>query len=385
MPVSRRACEAAAIAIALAIVAVMAVRLANADGLLLANGQPVFGDFIAFWSAGRAALEGHAAQVHDIALIRRYHEIAVPGVGFVAPWNAPPTLLLSATALAHFPYPTAAILFLALSGGVYLFAARAILPDARALIFAATLPAAVYHLGTVQLGLFVAGVSALALHWLDRRPFAAGALVSLLAIKPHLAILWPFLLVLSGRWRAFAAASLATLAFAGVAGLAFGFDSWLRFLTNLPSAQALVSGQRVATPAYASLYANLLQMGAPQALAITAHAASALAASGLAMWLFRGAGRGEQGAALCAATLIALPYVFFYDFVLLAAGAALLGAPRDRLETVAATLAWAAGLSLALGHLAPAPLCPLAAWLVLIAAFRRTGNAAPRPAQAPRR
>lgn len=384
MPLKRRAYELGAIAVALALVGVMLFVLLRADGLLLANGQPVFGDFISFWSAGRAALEGDAAHVHERAFLFELHQQAVPGVAFVAPWNSPPPFLLIAMLLALAPYPAAALAWLAATGALYIAAARKLLPDARALIFALTLPAALYHLGTAQTGLFVAGVSGLALYWLDSRPRAAGALVGLLAIKPHLAILWPLLLALSGRWRAFAAAALSTIAFAALAGFVFGFDAYARFFENLAASQGLISGQRVATPAYASLYGNLLDLGAPQALAIGAQAASALAALALACALFRRADRTTQGAALCAAMLLVSPYLFFYDFTLLAVGAALLGAPRDRFETLAFVLAWSAGLSLALGYLAPLPLCPLAAWLMLMAAFRRAGIAAARPAPAPR-
>ena len=52
----------------------MAYLLAGARGLVLANGQPLFGDFIAFWSAGRAALDGAAAQVHEVETIARYQQ-----------------------------------------------------------------------------------------------------------------------------------------------------------------------------------------------------------------------------------------------------------------------------------------------------------------------
>lgn len=379
----RKTFELSAILVALIIVGVMAWLLMQADGLLLADGQPVFGDFIAFWSAGRATLDGHVARVHDVELIASYHRAAVPGVAFVAPWVHPPTFLLFAAPLALMPYPVAAIVFLLASAALYLYAARKLLPDARALIFAATLPAALYHLGTVQVGLLIAGVSALALHWLDRRPNLAGALVGVLAVKPHLAILWPIMLALTGRWRAFAAAAVSTLAVVALAGLAFGFDSYTRFLANLPAAQELISGQRVTTPAYASLYANLLQLGAPQTLALSLYALSALAALGTAIFVFRRGQHAEPGAAMCAATLIMLPYAFFYDYTLLAVGAALLGAPRNKFESAALVLAWSAGLSLAIGYVLPLPLCPLAAWLVLLAAFRRAGSAAPRRAPAP--
>lgn len=416
MHLNRRAFEIAAIAVALVLLGVMGWLLAGARGLLLANGQPVFGDFIAFWSAGRAALEGHAAQVHDVATIGAFHQIAAPGVAYVAPWNSPPTFLLIAAGLAALPYPAAALMFLGVGGAVYFVAARKLAPGA--MIFAVTLPAALYHLGTVQTGLLIAGVSGLALYWLDRRPLLAGALVSVLAIKPHLALLWPLLLALSGRWRAFAAAAAATGAFALLGGLTFGFEAYGRFFENLGVSQAMISGQRITTPAYASLYASVLGFGAPQWVAAAAQGVSAVAAllvfartvipdtrsvirdrgdhkavrlplgPGFSLREPRDDGGGgalaPAGAAMCAATLLMSPYLFFYDFTLLAVGAALLGALRDRFELAAAVLAWGAGLSIAVGDIAPLPLCPLAAWVVLIAAFRRRGSAAARPAPAPR-
>lgn len=370
-----RVYEFAAIAIALLIVGTMAYLVVDGEKLLLTSGQAVFGDYIAFWSAGRAALDGHAADVHQIATVAAYQRGAVPGLAFIAPWNSPPTFLLITAALAVLPYPTSALTFLALTGALYLYAARKLVPDARSMIFALTLPAAVYHLGTVQTGLLVAGVTALALVWLDRRPLRAGALVSLLAIKPHLALLWPFLLAFSGRWRAFAAAAAGTLAIVVLAGLVFGFDAYGRFFDNLAPSQDMISRQRVVTPAYASLYGNLLGLGLPQALAMAVHAASAAAALFAACIVFVRHDRITAGAALCAATLLISPYLFFYDLTLLGVAAALLGAPRNRLELWAFILAWGAGLSLALGYLVTLPLAPAAAWLVLLIAFRRARNA----------
>lgn len=383
MPLTRRALKIAALCVALAIACVMALRLANADGLLLDDGQPLFGDFISFWSAGRAALDGHAARVHDADFLFTYHQTAVPGVAFVAPFNSPPTFLLLLTGFAWLPFPLAALAFLFASGALYVDGVRKV--ASGALIFALTMPAAFYHIGTVQTGLWIAGASALALHWLDARPRLAGACVALLAIKPHLALLWPLLLALSGRRRAFLAATAATLVFVLAAGAVFGFDAYLRFIENLGASFSQVSDQRITTPAYASLYGNLLDLGAAQALAGAAQAISALAAIGLAIWIFIRGERPAQGAALCAATLLVSPYLFFYDFTLLGVAAALLGPPRDRVELAALILAWSAGLSLALGYLAPLPLCPLAAWLVLLSAASRTRNAAPRLAPAPPR
>lgn len=383
MPVKRSSFEAAAILIAVLMLGFMLWRISGAENMTLPSGQPFFGDFIAFWSAGRAALDGHADQIHERVVLWPYQQAVAPDARFYAPWNSPPTFLLVVSALALLPYPVAAIGFLVGTALFFGAAIRRFLPDARALIFPATAPAVIYQFGTVQAGMLIAGISGLALHWLDKRPRAAGALVGLLAIKPHLAVMWPLLFVFSGRWRAFTAAAISAAAFVTFAGLVFGFDSYLRFFDSLAASQRLISEQHITTPAYASLYANLLGLGASHALALASHAVSAVAAVVMACVLFRRGDRNIAGAALCAATLLISPYLFFYDFILLLVGAALLGAPRSPLEYAAAMLAWGAGLTVAVGEYVALPICPLAAWLILCAAFMRARSVGPLPAPAP--
>ena len=375
---TRRHYKIVAIGVALALLAVMGLRLAQAHGLLLADGNPVFGDFIAFWSAGRLALDGRAELVHAWSAIQAVESEAVPGLRLFAPWNSPPHFLLIAAALALFPFPVAALIWLACGATLYFIAARKVLPDGRALAFALTLPAALYHLGSVQTGLCIAGASGLALYWLDARPLRAGALIGLLAIKPHLAILWPVYLALTGRWRAFAAAALSLALFTLAAMLAFGWDSIPRFLENLAVSQHFIDSERVPNATFASLYGNLVALGVDNAPSMLIHVLSAAAALGAAILVFRGRDVRAQGAALCAATMLVSPYLFFYDATLLALGAAVLGAPRDRFAAIALVFAWGAGLSLAVGQVIALPICPLAAWLVLTNAVARM-RAAPRP------
>lgn len=383
MPLKRWMFEAAALGVALTMLGYMLYRLSGAENMTLPSGQPLFGDFMAFWSAGRAALDGHVAEVHDRAMIFSYHKMAAPDVRYVAPWNSPPTFLLIACVLGLMPYAVSAIVFLIATGAFYLYAVRKLAPDARTLIFAITAPAVVYHFGTIQAALLIAGIVGLALAWLDTRPRLAGAMVGLLAIKPHLAVLWPLFLLLSRRWGAFAAAAVTTVVFVALAGLVFGFDSYLRFFENLSASQRLISSQQITTPAYASLYANLLFMDAPQAVATGAHALSAVLAVATACWLFWRGDRVIGGAALCAATLLVSPYMFFYDFTLLVIAAVLMGKPRNWFEIIAYIFAWGAGLTVALGYYFPLPVCPLAAWLILIAAFMRTRSGAPLQAPEP--
>lgn len=374
--------ELAALFIAGWLLFTMGERLMHSHNFALRGGQPVFGDFIGFWSAGRATLDGHIDRVHDIQFIYQYHHVAAPGVRFIAWWNAPPPFLLPMVLLARLPYGVAALIWLSISIAVYLFAAWKVLADKRAFLFAVTMPAALYHFGNAQVGLLFAGITALALYWLDKRPRLAGALVGLLVIKPHLAILWPVLLAITGRWRAFFAATASFATLIMVAGLVFGWESYVRFFHNLETSETLMSGLRVTTPSYAALYANLLKMHVPQMWAIGAHAVSAFSAFILAVWIFKRGDKSLQAAALCSATLLITPYLFFYDFVLLGAGLAFLGTPRNKLEIVAYVLGWSAALSLAIGYYAPVPLCPIAAWSVLLITLRRLGSVALPQAQA---
>lgn len=383
MLVKRWAFETAAILIAVSMLGIMLWRMAGVENLTLPSGQPFFGDFMAFWSAGRAALDGQVEHIHERAVLWPIQQAVAPDVRFYAPWNSPPTFLLVVSVLALLPYPVAAIAFLIGTTLFFGWVIRRLLPDARALIFPATAPAILYQFGTVQAGMLIAGVSGLALHVLDKRPRLAGAFIGFLAIKPHLAILWPVFLALSGRWRAFAAAAVATTLFVLLAGFVFGFEAYLRWFESLAGSQRLITEQRITTPAYASLYANLLGLGAPQAAAMTAHAISAIAGLILACIVFRKGDLAAAGAALCAATLLISPYLFFYDFTLLLIGAALLGAPRTPLEYAAAIFAWGAGLTVAIGQYIALPVCPIAAWLVLLCATQRARSAAPLQAPAP--
>ena len=385
MSVKRWAFEVVAVLISASMLTYMLWRISGAENMTLPSGQPFFGDFMAFWSAGRAALDGHIADIHDRAMLWSYQQAVAPDVRFYAPWNSPPTFLIFVCLLALLPYPVAAIGFLVGTALLFGLAIRRFLPDARALIFPATAPAVIYQIGTVQAGMLLAGITGFALHFLDKRPRVAGGLIGLMAIKPHLAILWPLFLALSGRWRAFIAATVATIAFIVVSGLIFGSESYLNWFESLTASQRLISEQRITTPAYASLYANLLGLGASHALAIGIHAGSAAAGALVACLLFRKGDLAIGGAALCAATLLISPYLFFYDFTVLLVGAALLGAPRTPLDYTAAIFAWGAGLTVAAGYYVALPICPLAAWLVLGAAFMRARSAAPAPGLAQQR
>lgn len=366
--------EILAISCALATIVAMSFQMRLSRGLLLANGMPLFGDFMSFWSAGRIVLEGHVALVHDPHALMAAHREAVPGLTKYFPWRSPPTFLLLMTPLALLPYAPAALIFIAVGVALYIFGMRGLMRTARGLIFALSTPTALLQFGSFQIGFAMAGLWALALRWLDKRPIVAGAAIAAMAIKPHLAILWPLFLAAQGRWRVFVAAGAFTAAFVLIAGLTFGFDSYARFFADLGEAQGLVTRRGLPPNTLASLYANLLSLHVPANFAMAAHVASALAAVSLAVVIFRRRDPASSAAALAAATLLVSPYLFFYDTMILAPAVALLArdAPLTWRALSVYALAFLAGAgALWIGLIVAAPICPLAAWSVLALAAGR--------------
>lgn len=359
--------------------------LSAGDGLIMANQRLIAGDFMAFWSAGRMTLEGSIDHVHEARPIYEEQLRHAPGLEVVYRWHHPPTFLLAATGLAFAPYLGAAALFLAFTGGLYALATRAITPAPAALFFAAMAPASAMHFGNVQTGLLTAALAGLALVWLDRRPLAAGALVGLFAIKPHLAVLFPLAFAVGGRWRAFAAAAAATLGLVGLSLWAFGPEPWRAFFENLANAQGMVTDQKIAPGTYATLFANLRGLGAPVWAAGLAHAGSALAAALSVCVMWRSGGGLSARAALAAASTLISPYLFFYDLTLLLVAAALIVREAGgwshlaRWEQGVLAYCWIApGLLFSVGSHVPAPFAAMAGWALIIVAMRR---AAPKPAE----
>lgn len=384
MPRLKRAhYEIGAVLAAVAALALMATQLPGATGLLLGNGMPVFGDFIAFWSAGRLALEGHVELVHDAQAIMAAHREAVPGHEAFFPWRSPPVFLLIMTPLAALPFWAAALVFLGASLCIYTYALTRFLPDRRALLFALTPPALIFHIGSVQMTPLITGLHGLAFHWLTRRPIAAGAAIAAMAIKPHLAVMWPILLVCQGRWRTFLSAAAFTLGLLFVTGVIFGFEVYPRFLADLGDAQGLMSRRGLPPNTVGSLYGNLVYLGVMPNLAFGLHVVSALAAIAVAARIFLRQDEMQAMAALPAATVLISPYLFFYDTLLLSLSVVALarGTLKPHEIAIFCFAFLVGGLALAVGYVFTPPLCWAACWSMLaLTFFRPVESAAPRPA-----
>ena len=318
--------------------------------MTLPSGQPVFGDFIAFWSAGRAALDGHAAQVHDrgadlaVSPSRRAGRAYRRAVEFAADVSADRVALL-----ALLPYPVAAI---GVSGRsrrcLSLRRARSFLPDARALISRRRCRRRSIISARCRPGMLIAGVSGLALA-LARQAAAARR------------ARWSGCSRSSRIWRCCGRCCLrfpdvgarlprrrsSTAAVRRARGLRCSASTPMRASSTISAPRKrLISEQRITTPAYASLYANLLGLGAPHSARDWPRKRSAplRRLSSPASDLSRAAIAHVGGAALCAATLLDLALSLLLRFHAACGRRGVARRAARRFELCAAIFAWGAGL-----------------------------------------
>ncbi|MEX0645902.1 MAG: glycosyltransferase family 87 protein [Parvularculaceae bacterium] len=294
--------------------------LATAQGGFDALGIPLGFDFLAFHEAARLALAGDLTAAFDPVVFGAALEQKLPGVGYGYYWLYPPTYALTMLPFGVLPYGVAFWVWTALGLAAYGAGVRLLSRDRLAIVAALGFPAVwvvAYH---GQNAFFVAALFAVAAHaLLTRKDALAGLAIGLLAIKPHLAILIPLALAASGRWRAFAYAGAVAISFTALSTLVFGgdyLDAFLREGSPLAGG-LLLEEHHWAT--IASVFVAVKLLGAPTALAWSAHAAVPLAATALVAFRFKRDGAtAETLALLVAASLLISPYVMDYDLVLLA-------------------------------------------------------------------
>jgi hypothetical protein len=279
-------------------------------------GNPVGMDFIGFWSAARLAVEGRPEAAYDENAITAMHQLAVPGLMEIdQPWLHPPTFLLVVFPLGLLPYLPAFGVFMAATVAIWATLIRRLFDDPRAWAVAAAFPAGLWNFSNGQNGFLTGGLAGFALLAVDRRPALAGVLIGLLAIKPHLAVLFPLALMAGRRWETFATAAATALLFTLLSMAVFGWTTMHAFVSALMGVRGWIDLHRLNWLQLTSVYASALSVGlsAPAAMALHGLVASGAAGCVWFAWRVRTAPTEAKLATLSAASLLVSPYIFFYD------------------------------------------------------------------------
>ncbi|MEP9390302.1 glycosyltransferase family 87 protein [Mesorhizobium sp. KR9-304] len=288
--------------------------------LIGADGRPIGVDFVSFWAAGKLVLQGHAVDAYDWVVHKTVATAAGIDIKGRFTFQYPPTFLLVTPTLALLPYPAAMLLWTAFGMTLYLFAVRLIAGGWNATLVALAWPAVLWNTVVGQTGFLTAALLGAGIALIDRRPALAGVLFGLLTVKPQFGLLIPIALVAGGRWKVVIWAAVSALALAAASTVMLGAASWTAFLDSASRINdAILTAGGADFSKLQSLYGYLRALGFGSEAAWLAHGAFVLLLAAGVAWLWRSAAAFDlKAAGLAAATILASPYAFIYDFVMLA-------------------------------------------------------------------
>jgi hypothetical protein len=279
-------------------------------------GQIIGRDFVNTWMGAKTVLEGHAREVLQVGLHMRR---LIEALGPMPPhnWSYPPALFLFIWPLGYLPYLAACAVWSIVGYAVYLLASASHDRRARYLLFVAAAPAIAVNLCSGQTGFFTAAILILVFRYLDERPLLAGALLGLMLCKPHLVVLFPLALTVSGRWRVIAATAIATSVLITATALVFGSEIWsdyFRFV--LPVQRGVLDTGTGFLTMMPTGFIHARMLGASNTIAWMVQAPFTVLALSIVVWTF--AKRRDpllSAGVLLTASVIAVPYAFAYDMV----------------------------------------------------------------------
>lgn len=306
-------------------VALFAWLLATSSGNLDAYGRPIGTDFANVWSAGKLALEGRPEVAFDPYQQRPYqHALLGTASPYFYGWHYPPMFLAVAALLATLPYLSALLVWVASTTALYLVTVRRIVagtaePTHLAALLALAYPAVFANATHGHNGCLTAALLGYGLVVLETRPLLAGVLFGLVAYKPQYGLLLPIALLAGGHWRTIASAA-ATLALTALASAAlFGIESWQAFVAFSGFTREIVlEGGAPGWFKLQGVFPAVRMLGGSAALAYAAQSAVIVAMIVVIAWLWRSeASRATRAAGLLVASVLATPYAFNYDMVVL--------------------------------------------------------------------
>jgi hypothetical protein len=275
---------------------------------------PVVNDFRLAYAAATVGITNDYSHLYDLAA----QKAAIEGLGSgfnPQPFISPPPLAWLATPLLVLPFPVALVvwtllLLVALCWAWYLLAPRGgrLVRAAHLALLLGVFPVA-FGVLVGQPGAWVAASVATA-WWLMRhdRPVWAGLALSVIIVKPQLALLVPVCLLVSGHARTFGAWLAASLLLGLVALALLGPDGVTRYRDVLAMTQ---------TPAWD--ITRRYSISGPLGLGPLLNAAQILVVivTLAAAWRHRHGGPEVPLAAGIVGSLLFTPYLGFQDFLML--------------------------------------------------------------------
>jgi Glycosyltransferase family 87 len=272
----------------------------------LGSGKSLM-DFDAFYIVSQMIHEGTLTQAYDTAFMGSVQK-SVGGEGIFMPWTYPPHYDLVISFLAFGSRGLAYGVFISLTFVCYVFTLHRL---------------AGKHVG--QNGLLTGALAGLFCLAILRGGAVAGVPLGLMVIKPHLAIGFGVMVLVTQRWKVLLIGLAVVAIFSALATWAFGMDVWPAFLQSVPEAQRNMAEGNYLFFRMTSIYAALLMLGVSAGTAMITQAFVALAAcAAILMARLKGMSPRQILGISCFATLAISPFNHDYDMMIMGTGLAVI-------------------------------------------------------------
>ena len=348
-----------------------------------ANKPPSW-DFTNLWYGGRLVLTGEAATLFDPDAYRAGLRGMFAQTIDDSEWSYPPLALVYGVPLALLPVYPALLVWTAGTLALLIWTARLLGITGLAPLLLLLSPAVLLNALFGQNGALTTGLLLSGLYLSAARPVASGALLGLLGFKPQMGVLAPVALAAAGRWRAFLWAALALATVVAATLLLFGAGVWTGFLEVTSPLMRGIMEAPYGQPYHAhsvTVFALARAWGAGLGLAYGIQALSFAVCAALTVWAWR---RPVDDALRCATVapllLLATPYSFAYDLVMVSVTALLLFQRAGHRFGLVTGLAWiwpAVNHHLAPNHMPLAPFVLAALAVVCLRECARSEARAP--------
>lgn len=347
-------------------------------------------DFVNVWTSGKLVIAQRLDLLYDPILYQRFQKMLFGPLG-PHNYSYPPLTLPLMVPFALLPYWLALVVWLAGTAWLFVKAATPWWQDSTGWpgIFILLTPAATINIWAGHYGFLIGALLLFGWRALDaKKPWLAGLCFGLLAIKPHVALFLPLVLLIRGEGRAIMAAALTAIMLILISLMMFGPQPWRDFLAITAGMQSgMIDAQhaffgKMSTSTSTALFA----LHAPLPLVIAGQAAMAISGIVMVARAARLAQTRDIALLAATATFLVLPYAFNYDLTVSAMGAAtMMGAaallPIERWLSILGFMAAQLGLILAMLGMPVMPLLLLGLAIVQYRVARRKDLPPIAPAQ----
>jgi hypothetical protein len=287
-------------------------------GIMDSYGRPLGRDFINWWTAAKAALDGDVMTLFDFDTFHDLQQTLLKESLEFRNWSYPPHIIPWIMWLGLMPYTMAFAVWTALTFIAYAFAvaykrAKPWIVTLFLMLAPSTCINAIEgHTGFLTAALLVGG-----LRLLDEAPIAAGVLFGFLSVKPHFGLMLPIALVAGRYWRTIGATLVTTLLLVAASIYLFGMEPWQAFLDITMPAQRDLLEADIGQLYQIMMISPFMTMRLSGYSLMTAYSVTgvvALVAALAVIYVFRYSRSNElRGAVTITTTFLASPYMFNYD------------------------------------------------------------------------